>query len=184
MSDAEMKVFNQEVANKIYTFLNYMTNKPPEDQAAFLSAMGMMYPRNWDQPKLDPNFSESGQSRQKDEESNRGDVGQLSVSRHIEISPKSCEEEIIIASLSALLFVRMCSTEELRMHASKPHFPGKATVQPSVLLRLIVIQSPPQIAIPIPDSGDEKFKRRPVLSAWHSTPIASSLKIRTCSGES
>jgi len=59
LSDEEMKVLNQEVANKIYTFLHYMTNKPPEDQTAFLSAMGMMYPSNWDQPKLDPDFVKS-----------------------------------------------------------------------------------------------------------------------------
>jgi hypothetical protein len=56
LSDPEMMAFNQDVANKIYTFLHYMFNKPQEDQEAILSAMGMMYPSNWDQPKLDADF--------------------------------------------------------------------------------------------------------------------------------
>lgn len=59
LSDEEMKVFIQEVANKIYTFLHYTTTKPPEDQAALLSVMSMMYPSNWDQPKLDADFVKS-----------------------------------------------------------------------------------------------------------------------------
>jgi hypothetical protein len=59
LSDAEMKGLNQEVANKIYTFLHYLFSDSPHDQAAFLSAMGMMYPSNWDQPKLDASFVES-----------------------------------------------------------------------------------------------------------------------------
>lgn len=59
LSDEEMKRLNQEVANKIYTFLHYLFTDSPHDQAAFLSAMGMMYPSNWDQPKLDASFVES-----------------------------------------------------------------------------------------------------------------------------
>lgn len=56
LSDAEMKAFNQEVSNKIYTFLHYLFNKPTKDQEAFLNAMSMMYPGNWNQPKLDRDF--------------------------------------------------------------------------------------------------------------------------------
>jgi hypothetical protein len=56
LSDAEMKAFNQEVANKIFTFLHYLFEKPREDEEAFLSAMGMMYPSRWDEPKLDTDF--------------------------------------------------------------------------------------------------------------------------------
>jgi hypothetical protein len=55
----EMKAFNQEVANKIYTFLHYMFVKPDEDRDAFLRAMGAMYPKNWDQPKVDRDFVEA-----------------------------------------------------------------------------------------------------------------------------
>lgn len=59
LSDAEMKALNQEVANTIYTFLRYLFSDSPEDQEAFLNAMGMMYPSNWDQPKLDADFVQS-----------------------------------------------------------------------------------------------------------------------------
>ena len=56
LTQEEMKTFNKEVANKLYTFLEYLFNKPPEDQQAFLRAMSIMYPTNWDQPKLDTEF--------------------------------------------------------------------------------------------------------------------------------
>jgi hypothetical protein len=59
IDDSEMKVFNQEVANKIYTFLRFLLLEPDEDRDAFLSAMGMMYPKNWDQPKIDRDFVEA-----------------------------------------------------------------------------------------------------------------------------
>src|ERR1700742_4834008 len=56
-SDAEMMAFNREVANKIYTFLTYMIAKPMEDWDDFLGAMSWMYPKNWDQPTIDPDFA-------------------------------------------------------------------------------------------------------------------------------
>jgi hypothetical protein len=56
LNDTEMKAFNQEVANKIYTFLRFLLDKPIEEREAFLGAMGMMYPSNWDQPKMDKSF--------------------------------------------------------------------------------------------------------------------------------
>ena len=59
IDDLEMKAFNQEVANKIYTFLHYMFVKPDEDRDAFLRAMGAMYPKYWDQPKVDRDFVEA-----------------------------------------------------------------------------------------------------------------------------
>jgi hypothetical protein len=57
LNDAEMMAFNREVANKIYTFLLYMIERPAEDWDDFLGAMSWMYPRNWDQPKIDPDFA-------------------------------------------------------------------------------------------------------------------------------
>jgi hypothetical protein len=33
--------------------------KPDEDRDLFLSAMGAMYPKNWDQPKADRDFLET-----------------------------------------------------------------------------------------------------------------------------
>ena len=59
LDDSEMKAFNQEVANKIYTFLHYLFVKPDVDRDAFQRAMGAMYPKNWDQPKLDRDFVEA-----------------------------------------------------------------------------------------------------------------------------
>jgi hypothetical protein len=59
INDSEMKAFNQEVANKIYTFLHYLHNKPVADSQAFLLAMGVMYPSDWDQPKLDRDFAKA-----------------------------------------------------------------------------------------------------------------------------
>jgi hypothetical protein len=56
---AEMKAFNQEGANKIYTFLQFLFLKFDEDREAFMSAMGAMYPLNWDQPKVDRDFVET-----------------------------------------------------------------------------------------------------------------------------
>jgi hypothetical protein len=57
LNDAEMMAFNREVANKIYTFLTYMINKPREDWDDFLGAMSWMYPRTWDPPKIDADFA-------------------------------------------------------------------------------------------------------------------------------
>jgi len=59
LDNSEMKAFNQEVANKIYTFLHYLHNKPIADSQAFLLAMGVMYPSNWDQPRIDRRFAEA-----------------------------------------------------------------------------------------------------------------------------
>jgi hypothetical protein len=56
LSDSEMKSLNREVANKIYTFLHYLFNAPQEEQEAFLSTMGMVYPSGWDKPKMDDDF--------------------------------------------------------------------------------------------------------------------------------
>ena len=59
LDNREMKAFNQEVTNKIYTFLQFLFVKPDEDREAFMNAMGMMYPSNWDQPKADRDFLET-----------------------------------------------------------------------------------------------------------------------------
>jgi hypothetical protein len=59
IDDSEMNTLNQEVANKIYTFLHYLFVKPDVDRDTFQRAMGAMYPKNWDQPKLDRDFVEA-----------------------------------------------------------------------------------------------------------------------------
>jgi hypothetical protein len=56
LTEEEMKAFNKEVADKLYTFLEYLFNKPLKERQAFLGAMNSMYPANWDQPALDPDL--------------------------------------------------------------------------------------------------------------------------------
>jgi hypothetical protein len=56
LDDSEMMAFNQEVANMLYTFLQFLLLKPDDDRDAFLGAMGVMYPKNWDQPRMDADF--------------------------------------------------------------------------------------------------------------------------------
>ena len=58
LNDAEMMAFNKEVANKIYTFLTFLFAKPFEDGEAFLDAMSWMYPKDWDQPRIDRDFAD------------------------------------------------------------------------------------------------------------------------------
>ena len=53
----EMKDFNKEVSNKIYTFLNYMMGSGKADKEKFMQAMTLFYPINWDKPELDKDFT-------------------------------------------------------------------------------------------------------------------------------
>lgn len=54
INDQEMKAFNKEVVNKIYTYLEFLLNPKHEDkQEAFLKICNMFYPNNWDEPKFD-----------------------------------------------------------------------------------------------------------------------------------
>ena len=52
LTQDDMKAFNRQVASKIYTFLEYVFNRPTEDYQALLGFMGMYYPRDWDEPEL------------------------------------------------------------------------------------------------------------------------------------
>ncbi len=56
LSDDDMKRFNKEVSNKVFTFLHYLIEADEEDKLAFMQAMSMMYPSNWDTPKFDKDF--------------------------------------------------------------------------------------------------------------------------------
>jgi hypothetical protein len=58
LTQEEMKAFNKQVANKIYTFLCFMydTSIKEEDRNIFFNRMHENYPDNWDQPELDPSF--------------------------------------------------------------------------------------------------------------------------------
>ena len=53
LSQEDMKAFNKEVANKLYTFLRFMFKGTEEEQEALLEATGLMYPSGWDKPVID-----------------------------------------------------------------------------------------------------------------------------------
>ena len=53
LSQEDMKNFNIEVSNKIYTFLHYLFSKPSPEKEKFLSVADRFYPIDWDKPKLD-----------------------------------------------------------------------------------------------------------------------------------
>ncbi len=53
LSQEDMKKFNKEVANKLYTFIRFMFKGTEEEKRALLEAMGLMYPNEWDKPVID-----------------------------------------------------------------------------------------------------------------------------------
>lgn len=57
VSDPEMAAFNREVADKLYTALRILSDPEFEEvRPAFMALLGLMYPHDWDAPKLDPEF--------------------------------------------------------------------------------------------------------------------------------
>ena len=58
LSDAEMKAFNKEVVNKIYSFLQIVHNPAYEQEKDFM--MTLLYkPNHWDAPVFDKQFCEA-----------------------------------------------------------------------------------------------------------------------------
>lgn len=57
ISQEEMKEFNKEVSDNIYTFLKIMLTGSPEQKSALFEMTGLLYPSNWDEPNLDNNLS-------------------------------------------------------------------------------------------------------------------------------
>jgi hypothetical protein len=55
-SREDMKKFNMEVVNKIYTFLWYMFNGSPSEKDALLKSVNWSYPDGWDKPVMDENI--------------------------------------------------------------------------------------------------------------------------------
>lgn len=53
INDNEMKNFNKEVVNKMYTFLRFYFGTMPKEESKEFMAMISMYLPNWDKPKLD-----------------------------------------------------------------------------------------------------------------------------------
>ncbi len=53
LSQEDMKAFNKEVANKLYTFLRFLLKGSPEEREALLKVASLFYPSEWDQPVMD-----------------------------------------------------------------------------------------------------------------------------------
>ena len=59
LSDADMKAFNKEVVNRIYTFLDSWLNRSDKERDLFLGKMAAgadPFVRKWDDPELDRNL--------------------------------------------------------------------------------------------------------------------------------
>lgn len=57
LSQDDMKAFNQEVANKIFTFLRLaIFNADNQEAMAFMGMATMQFPHGWDQPHDDADF--------------------------------------------------------------------------------------------------------------------------------
>lgn len=47
---------NKQVADRLYTFLLYLLNKPSHEYSSLMSELAKNYPEKWDFPELDPEF--------------------------------------------------------------------------------------------------------------------------------
>ena len=56
LSQEDMRIFNKEVANKLYTFLRFLFRGTVGEREAMLQATGLLYPGGWDQPVIDPDI--------------------------------------------------------------------------------------------------------------------------------
>ena len=61
VSDSELTVFNQQLSDRIYTFLTYLLTKPTEEYAVMMEAMLRNYPEGWSQPALDQQLANAVQ---------------------------------------------------------------------------------------------------------------------------
>ena len=52
--DEEMKAFNMEVADKVYTFLQlvFNPNQSEEDRTAYMKMISLSYPYDWNKPQM------------------------------------------------------------------------------------------------------------------------------------
>lgn len=53
LTDADMRMFNKQVADKLYTFLRYLLGADMEKRRALMAAMEPLCPVGWDEPSLD-----------------------------------------------------------------------------------------------------------------------------------
>ena len=58
ITDEQVRAFNKQVGDRLYTFLLYLLNKPSQQYSALLEALAQKYPGNWPLPELDAHFAE------------------------------------------------------------------------------------------------------------------------------
>ncbi|WP_062267395.1 hypothetical protein [Endozoicomonas arenosclerae] len=53
ITSEQMEAFNQQMSNRIYTFLTYLLNKPAEEYSVMIDELSKNYPEAWALPDLD-----------------------------------------------------------------------------------------------------------------------------------
>ena len=56
LSQETLNAFNQQMSNKLYTFLTYLLNKPADEYSVMMEALTKHFPENWAAPELDAGF--------------------------------------------------------------------------------------------------------------------------------
>ena len=59
LSPEDLKAFNKQVADKLYTYLRILFHGSPEEQAALLKVCTTSFPFDWDKPALDRELDET-----------------------------------------------------------------------------------------------------------------------------
>ena len=58
ITDDQLKAFNKQLSDKIYTFLSYLLNKPANEYSLMMDAMSKNYPDRWPLPCFDEQLLE------------------------------------------------------------------------------------------------------------------------------
>ncbi|MDD7805339.1 MAG: hypothetical protein PUP46_07240 [Endozoicomonas sp. (ex Botrylloides leachii)] len=61
VSDNEISAFNQQLSDRLYTFLTYLLTKPADEYTIMMEAMLSHYPDDWPQPMLDQHLIQDKQ---------------------------------------------------------------------------------------------------------------------------
>ncbi|MBN2641372.1 MAG: hypothetical protein JXR78_06955 [Victivallales bacterium] len=59
LTDEEMKTFNIEVTNRLFTFFKLFYSESMEEKEALVRVLSKYYPHNWNTPEPDKNFMNS-----------------------------------------------------------------------------------------------------------------------------
>ncbi|AMO55128.1 hypothetical protein [Endozoicomonas montiporae] len=56
LSQEQLDSFNQQMSNKLYTFLTYLLSKPANEYSVMMAELAKHFPDGWDAPELDQSF--------------------------------------------------------------------------------------------------------------------------------